>query len=397
MFFMKKILIMFAAFLLLQNITPAQGNISFIYINGSNNNDEKMKNWFEEGVNKLHPKMRESFVKNEEAYHLFLKDGGYSINEKPVIFFWGDKSKTDLEFVEHQLDISKAFSPTIAYGVRSLIAGFLHDAIWVQKSHHMLPILDDLNETVKAEAAKGNKVVLYGYSAGSFITYEYLFNKLRYIDVKALFDAVAVSEDIKIFVAENPMNNTCISALYKAQLGAVTSDGHLRVDNNPETFKKNYLKLNEATENACVPQGVLMGVVNFASPLVLFYSDLADPDYELTYYNKFLLKNIIEDGLFLLTVNFKEDPMGYPSTQNLTLEDMEAKAKINLNEPKGFVFDNSTVWSKRTFLLAHTSYWSACRVFSKEVAKSYVTGYKFLYDKDFQQKLLNKRKYTSDL
>lgn len=53
-----------------------------------------------------------------------MKDGQYSINENPVIFFWGDKSKTDLEFVEQQLDISKAFSPTIAYGVRSLIAGF---------------------------------------------------------------------------------------------------------------------------------------------------------------------------------------------------------------------------------------------------------------------------------
>lgn len=394
---MKKILYVLAVLLLLQNFSCAQENISFVYINGSNNNDEKMQNWFEKGVHKLHPKMRESFVKNKEAYNLFLKDGQYSINEEPVIFFWGDKSKTDLKFVEQQLDISKAFSPTIAYGVRSLIAGFLHDAIWVQKSHHMLPIIDELNNMVKAEAEKGNKVVLYGYSAGSFITYEYMFNKLRYLNVDNLFDAVEVSEDIRDFVGKNPMKNTCISALSKAQLGAVTSDGHLVVDKNPETFKQNYLKLDEATEAACVPQGVLKGVVNFASPLVLFYSDLADPDYELTYYNKFLLKNIIEDGLFLLTVNFKEDPMGYPSTQNLTLKDMENKANINLKEPKGFVFDNSTVWSKRTFLLAHTSYWSARRTFSKEVAKSYVIGYKFLYDKDFQLKLIKKRKYTSDL
>ena len=101
--------------MLLQNFSYAQENISFVYINGSNNNDEKMKNWFEKGVHKLHPKMRESFVKNKEAYNLFLKDGQYSINEEPVIFLWGDKSKTDLEFVEQQLDISKAFSPTIAF------------------------------------------------------------------------------------------------------------------------------------------------------------------------------------------------------------------------------------------------------------------------------------------
>ena len=394
---MKKIVYLLGVLLLLQNFVLAQENISFIYINGSNNNDEKMKNWFEKGVNKLHPKMRENFVKNEEAYHLFLKDGQYAINEQPVIFFWGDKSKTDLEFVEQQLDISKAFSPTIAYGVRSLIAGFLHDAIWVQKHQHMLPIIDDLNEMVKSEASKGNMVVLWGYSAGSFITYEYLFNKQRYLDVKNFFDAIDVNDDIRDFVRKNPMKNTCISALSKANLGVITSDGHLAVDKNPETFKQNYLKLDGATENACIPEGALLGVVNFASPLVLFYSDLADPDYELTYYNKFLYKSIIEDGLFLLTVNFKEDPMGYPSMQNLTLEEVAEKAKIDLKEPKGFVFDNSTVWSKRTFLLAHTSYWSARRTFSKEVAKSYVIGYKFLYDKDFQLKLINKRKYTSDL
>lgn len=394
---MKKILYILAVLFLLQNVSFAQENISFVYINGSNNNNVKMRNWFEKGVYKLHPKLKQSFEKNKEAKLLFLNNGEYTINGSPRIFFWGDKSKADLEFVEQQLDISRAFSPTIAYEVRSMIASFLHDAIWVQKPHHMLPILDELNNMIKYEYSKGNRVVLYGYSAGSFITYEYMFNKLRYLNIENLFDVVPISDELNEFVDNNPMNDTCISALAKAELGVVTSAGHLAVDKNPETFKKKYLKLNEATEEACAPDGALKGVINFASPLVLFYSDLSDPNYELTYYNRFMLKNIMEDGLFWITVNFKEDPMGYPSTRNLTLEDMEDKAKIELKEPKGFVFDNSTVWSKRTFLLAHTSYWSARRTFSKEVAKSYVTGYKFLYDKDFQLKLIQKQKYSSDL
>lgn len=374
------------AIFLFQNISLASGNVSFLYINGSNNNDEKMKNWFEKGVTKLHPVMKKSFEKNQEASALLLKNGQYSINSDARIFFWGDKSKNDLEFVEQQLDLSKAFSPTIAYGVRSLMAGFLHDAIWVQKSHHMLPIVDDLHKNVVDEYNNGNQVILFGYSAGSFITYEYLFNKLPYLNAEDLFDVAGADEDARRFISENPRKNTCISAISKAGLGAVTSDGRLRFNKDKESFKQMYLKLDEFTENACVPQGAVKGIVNFASPLVLFYSDLADSDYELTYYNRFMLKYMLENNLFMLTVNFKEDPMGFPTTKNLTVKELSEKAKIDVINPSGFVYDNSTVWSRRTFLLAHTSYWTARKIFSKAVAQSFVDGYKFMLDKQIEVK-----------
>ncbi len=374
------------AIFLFQNISLASGNVSFLYINGSNNNDEKMKNWFEKGVTKLHPVMKKSFEKNQEASALLLKNGQYSINSDARIFFWGDKSKNDLEFVEQQLDLSKAFSPTIAYGVRSLMAGFLHDAIWVQKSHHMLPIVDDLHKNVVDEYNNGNQVILFGYSAGSFITYEYLFNKLPYLNAEDLFDVAGADEDARRFISENPRKNTCISAISKAGLGAVTSDGRLRFNKDKESFKQMYLKLDEFTENACVPQGAVKGIVNFASPLVLFYSDLADSDYELTYYNRFMLKYMLENNLFMLTVNFKEDPMGFPTTKNLTVKELSEKAKIDVINPSGFVYDNSTVWSRRTFLLAHTSYWTARKIFSKAVAQSFVDGYKYMLDKQIEVK-----------
>lgn len=374
------------AIFLFQNVSLASGNVSFLYINGSNNNDEKMKNWFEKGVTKLHPVMKKSFEKNQEASALLLKNGQYSINSDARIFFWGDKSKNDLEFVEQQLDLSKAFSPTIAYGVRSLMAGFLHDAIWVQKSHHMLPIVDDLHKNVVDEYNNGNQVILFGYSAGSFITYEYLFNKLPYLNAEDLFDVAGADADARKFISENPRKNTCISAISKAGLGAVTSDGRLRFNKDKESFKQMYLKLDEFTENACVPQGAVKGIVNFASPLVLFYSDLADSDYELTYYNRFMLKYMLENNLFMLTVNFKEDPMGFPTTKNLTVKELSEKAKIDVINPSGFVYDNSTVWSRRTFLLAHTSYWTARKIFSKAVAQSFVDGYKYMLNKEIEVK-----------
>lgn len=390
---MKKLFGIIFSLLVLQSVCFAQSNVSFVYINGSNNNDAKMRNWYVNGVEKLHPVMKKKFEKNKEIKKVFLNKTKYQINEKPVIFFWGDKSKRDLEFVQEQLDITKAFSPTIAYKVRSMLTAYLHDAIWVQKSHNMLPILDDLNETVKQEAAKGNKVVLYGYSAGTFITYEYMFSKLPYINPENLFNTINVSEEVRSFVKTHPVENTCISALSKANIGMVSDSGHLVLKNfDDNSIEQNYLNLQEATKTACAPKDTFKGVVNFASPLVLFYSDLADSDYELTYYNRLMLKYIIENGLFFITVNYREDPLGFPSSKNLTIAEMEKLADIKIENPTGFVYDNSSVWSKRSVLFAHTSYWSAKRTFANAVVKAFSNGYRLQYDEKFQQKVLDNHK-----
>ena len=390
---MKKILGIILGLIILQNVCFAQTNVSFVYINGSNNNDAKMRNWYISGVHKLHPIMKKKFEKNKEIRKVFINKPQYEINQEPVIFFWGDKSKRDLEFVQEQLDITKALSPTIAYKVRSMLTAYLHDAIWVQKSHNMLPILDDLNETVKQEAEKGNKVVLYGYSAGTFITYEYMFNKLPYINPDNLFNTIRVSEEVREFVKSHPVENTCISALSKANIGVVSDSGHLVLKNfDDNTIEQNYLNLQQATKTACAPTEALKGVVNFASPLVLFYSDLADPNYELTYYNKLMLKYVIENGLFFITVNYREDPLGFPSSKNLTIAEMEKLANIKIENPTGFVYDNSSVWSKRSVLFAHTSYWSAKRTFANAVVKAFSNGYRLQYDEKFQQKVLNNNK-----
>ena len=390
---MKKILGIILGLVILQNVCFAQTNVSFVYINGSNNNDAKMRNWYISGVHKLHPIMKKKFEKNKEIRKVFMNKPQYEINQEPVIFFWGDKSKRDLEFVQEQLDITKALSPTIAYKVRSMLTAYLHDAIWVQKSHNMLPILDDLNETVKQEAEKGNKVVLYGYSAGTFITYEYMFNKLPYINPDNLFNTIRVSEEVRDFVKSHPVENTCISALSKANIGVVSDSGHLVLKNfDDNTIEQNYLNLQQTTKTACAPTEALKGVVNFASPLVLFYSDLADPNYELTYYNKLMLKYVIENGLFFITVNYREDPLGFPSSKNLTIAEMEKLANIKIENPTGFVYDNSSVWSKRSVLFAHTSYWSAKRTFANAVVKAFSNGYRLQYDEKFQQKVLNNNK-----
>lgn len=100
----------------------------------------------------------------------------------------------------------------------------------------------------------------------------------------------------------------------------------------------------------------------------------------------------MEKGLFFLTVNYREDPLGFPSSRNLTIEEMEKIADIQIDNPKGFIYDNSGVWSKRSVLFAHTAYWSTRKTFAKAVVKAFSNGYRLQYDKDFQEKFLRNNK-----
>lgn len=387
---MKKILLILLLFISFQARCFAQSGITFLYINGSNNNDVKMKNWYETGVKKLHPCLKKNFEENEFTKQNFLKNGENYIEKDPLIFFWGYKSHEDLSFVEKNLAISKSFSTWLAYQIRYALTCFLHDAIWVQKYHNMLPILDELHQIVKAEAKKGNKIVLYGYSAGSFLTYEYLLTRLPYINVADFFKNVNVSQSEKDFVEKYPMKNTCMAALGQ-ELAVFSAAGHIVPnDQNEDVFRKDYLNLNKLTDEYCIPDNSVKGIVNFATPLVLFYSDLSDPNYQITYYNRLLFKYIIENDMFWLTVNYRADPLGFPGGKNLTVEEMENAVNLYIEPHSGFIYDQSDTWGRNSALATHTSYWATRKIFSKAVVRAYVNGYKHQYDDNFKQKKVNK-------
>lgn len=383
---MKKIILALFVLIVVQLNCFAQTGVTFLYLNGSNNNDLKMKNWYETGVRRLHPYMKNAFEDNIYSQKYFLKNGQYYISKEPAIFYWGDRSHDDLSFVEKNLAISKSFSTWCAYQIRYYLTCFLHDAIWVQKYHNMVPILGDLHKMIKAEAKKGNKVVLYGYSAGSFITYEYLQTRLPYINVSDFFNKVGISEDQRDFVLKHPMKNTCMAAIGDSKLAIFSATGHIVPNVDPDLFKKSYMGLNESTDNVCVPDNAVKGIVNFASPLVLFYSDLSDPNFELTYYNRLLFKYIIENDMFWITVNYRSDPLGFPGGKNLTIEEMESAANIDIEPHAGFIYDQSDTWGRNSALATHTSYWATRRIFSKAVVRAFVNGYRYQYDDNFKAK-----------
>lgn len=388
---MKKIILTLLVLFSFQGMCFAQNQIAFVYLNGSNDNNTHMKNWFENGAKKLHTDMKLALEKNPISKEHLLKNGKYTIESQPTIFYWGDRSKTDLNFLNNNIALLKGVSPWVAYRVRSYIAHCMHDAIWISKYHNMDPVLGSLQNIVLQKAKNGDSVVLYGYSAGSFITYQYLLERLPYISIKDFLNKIDASQDVKDFVAKNPTKPTCIKAVGQSGLADITMSGHVLPIPDKSAFEKNYLALDTFTDTFCAPEGTVKGVINFASPLVLFYSDISDPKFELTYYNRLMFKYLIEHDMFWLTVNYRDDPLGFPVTRNLTIEEVEKYANANIDPKIGFMYDWSDTGSGRTFMGAHTAYWSTERRFSNAVATAYEEGYRHQYDKDFQKKILKRQ------
>lgn len=374
---MKKILVLLVSFFIFQlNVFASDRHeIQFIYINGSNNNDAKMKSWFFDGMNKMHPHMYNAFVSSPFINEKLLLNGEYSISTTPEAFFWGDKSNAQIQTLNSELTFTKVFSPRIAQTVRSLLAHYLHDAIWVSHYRNMHPVVDDLHKQVMENYCNNKSVILFGYSAGAFVTYEYMFNKLPDINVVDYYKHTNVSEEFINFVQENKQKDTCIDALVDSGLVVYSAEGKLVPSMNLKNAKESYLELDKYTCTSCVPKGALKGIVNFASPLVLFYSDISSPNYPLTYYNKLLYKYLLENDMFWLTVNYADDPLGYPTTKNISYSDLKSKIDIEIQQKEGFLYSKSNVKSRKTFLGSHTSYWATAKKFSKAVVAGYEEGF----------------------
>ncbi len=382
---MKKIIIIIAILLLIPNISLGNEQtkeIQFVYINGSNNNDKKMKKWFFTGVEKLHPYMLKAFSSSLLIHKHLLENGKYNLATAPDTFFWGDRSSEEIQSLNSDLKSAKVNSPKLAQTVRTMLAHYLHDAIWVSHYKNMHPVIEDLHEQVIRNYKNNKAVILFGYSAGSFITYEYMFNKLPIVDISEYFSKTDVTEDFKNFISKNKTQNTCIDALVKSGLAIYSADGNLIPNADKQTSKLDYIELDDFTCKLCIPKDALKGIVNFASPLILFYSDISNPNNTLTYYNKLLYKYLLENNMFWLTVNYSDDPLGYSEIQNVSYKDIKDKIQIPINPNKGFIYSKSDVKSRRTFLGAHTSYWSTGKTFSNAVKNAYEEGYMLYNDND---------------
>lgn len=357
--------------------------INCLYINGANNNTPSMENWFYDGIKKAHPNIKKNLEKSPFVYEKLLKNGKYIINDEPKTFFWGDKTLEDLTTVTEELSISSIFSPFLAQMVRSFFAHCMHDAIWVQKEHNMQTIVRELHNDIRKIHKKGEKVILFGYSAGSFVSYGYLFYKLPAITWNNLANKINLSPKEHEYISKTPVKSTCIDAITTSTLAIYSTSGDLIANPDFEEFKKAYDNLDDFTTEACAPVGTILGTVNYASPLVLFYSDIKDPMLEINRFNRDFFIYMKNNDMFWLTVNFADDPLGYPLMKNLNIKEIKTLHNITFNEEgRGFYYDKSNVKSPATFIGAHTSYWNASKKFSKAVADAYKEGYLNFYSEN---------------
>lgn len=385
---MKRLyLVIFLVFALQLSAFANQG-ISFVYINGSNVFDKNISKWYVKGVQRFHPYMKTEFEQDPLTQKCFLKNGRYFIEENPITFYWGDRNYTNLACAKRNATVSKGCVCRLACHIRLIVDSVLHDIVWIQNEHNKNCVLDDLHKTVCAEVQKGRKIVLYGYSSGSLIAYEYLLARTPYINVCEFFNSFDFTKEQKDFVSQHPMKNTCKSALTK-NLAVFSSDGRIMLSNDFESFKKAYLELDKETDAVCTPCNAVIGVVDIASPLVLFNSDLSDPDFNLTYYNRLLYKYIIENDMFWITVNYREDPLSFPCVKNLSIEEIEEITNLEIEPHLGFIYDQSNTRGGIT-AVTHIAYLRTKKNLSKAVVKAYVNGYRYQYDDEVRQAKCNK-------
>ena len=350
-------------------VTP----VKFIYLNGSNTNTADSEKDFVKGVEKVHPYIKSYLEASDFVRKNMLYDGTLTISEKPESFFWGYDSSQDLNSMDASLNWMSVFSPRLAQTVRSFISHCMHDAIWVQKSYNMQRVINELHKSVLSAHRKGEKVVMLGYSAGSFITYEYLIHKMPAMDLNSVW----LNED------KVKLKPTCLDAVTASGMAVYSANGEFFENPDQSMLKSLFRNLDKYTEEQCAPEGTVLGVINYASPLALFYSDRTNHSLEINKYNAYLFEYMKKHDVFMLTVNFAEDPMGFPIADNMNIDDLKEYVDVSfLNEGRGFFYSKSDVKSPATFVGAHLSYMNHPKKFAKMVTDGYVEGYKYFYKLD---------------
>lgn len=359
-----------------------ENQINFIYLHGSNCNTQKDFDKFKKQISKLHRHIIKNFNQNETVNKYLLEEKTLSIDEEPNVFLWGDRSKIEINMLSDLLDVSKLFSPKLAQLARSIFAHCMHDAIWVQNYYNMAPILEDLHKIVLEQQSKGNKVVLFGYSAGTFITLKYIMAYSPLITPKTFLKNHVVNldeEDYKIIDSIN-IDNTCLNALLTMDslyLKENEKDVKARVDK--EIFIDEYSKLNEKTKTACYNNEQFKGVINFGSPIFLFSSSLTNPQTELGQFSRLILSKYVSNGHFWLSLNFKEDPLGFSDDTEYYSSIIQNYLKTDFENKKGFIYDNSTMTANRLFITAHYAYLTRYKLFAKNIAKAFSNAYDVFY------------------
>ena len=236
---------------------------------------------------------------------------------------------------------------------------------------------------VKQEYSQGNQVILYGYSAGSLLTVQYMTNRLPILDLNELYndnDTSYTGKYLANLVKTTKFEPTCLDALKESKLIFYTDSDEFVANPNTEYLKNTLPQLNSYTEKFCAPKNTVKGFVVFGAPLTTFDSGISKSGSAENTLSQLVMKHLVENDMFFLTVNYANDFIGMPLPGIPTLDSLKEKNLLSDIDPKGgFIYDDSKVKNHTLFFSAHLAYWSSGKKFAKSIVNAYNAGYKHFY------------------
>ncbi|MBS4760137.1 MAG: hypothetical protein KHX03_05520 [Clostridium sp.] len=360
-------------------VKPDAKSINIIYIHGA----YETKEAFDESVRNVHDDMVSKIQNDPLMYKKLLKNGEKKIGEKEIIFFWADKTEENLRVLDKALAYVKNAGSKIAQFGRATLSHTLHDAIWISKPVNATPLLNNLNDMVKAENEKSNEVILYGYSAGSLLASQYLTQKMPVIDInniKNTNDNSYVGRYFANVIQKHKFKPTCLDALKESKILFYTDNDEFVTNPNIAYLKQEFPKLDSYTQKYCSPEGAVKGIVVFGTPLTTFDSSAAKTGTSSNILVQLALKYIVEHDIFFIVLNYANDFIGMPLSSKPTITDLlESEMTKDTIPNGGFIYDGSGIKCRTSIISSHMAYWSNGKRFANNIIKTYNDGYKYFY------------------
>ena len=361
--------------------------LQFVYIHGANQNSPSSQAAFNVRVTKLHPEMTEALMQEPLAKAHLLENGTLGIAPQPINFFWGDKSHLAIEAVRRNIANPLLNRGWLKLGerARQKLSYTLHDAIWVEQQTNKKAIVGELFDAVNHAGSR--PIMLMGHSAGSLVAFDFLMYRLPYLNIQDFAKDLHADPVVIAQLQAQGKQYTCLEALlsasairYDAQGKLVPFFAGIEPQIPPDflaIYRRNWMaSLPGFTQQYCLPENKVRGMVTFGSPLALFYSLVANPEKDESYLVASMVSYMLAHHIAWLHVNHWDDFIALP---------MPNKARIlsvistRLGTPPvlngGFVQNYLYLGGGATFINAHSWYWKKPKAFAQTVAKAYHQGY----------------------
>jgi hypothetical protein len=273
----------------------------------------------------------------------------------------------------------------LAAKVQNNLASMLQDLFWLINARNQVEINDSLNHFIREQVPAGNKVVLYGYSGGAIIDFNYLLSQLPYID---LYPSAKANKTLPTEVVEQlndrEIRHTCLQAVLDNQLGQFDHQAQLTLFPNDSewTSQENQIRylnellpaLKKANQSTCLPADRLKGVVTFGSPIAALTARSLNASQGNLYLQ--LSRFLVEHNIFWVNLNRLNDPLGYSLPVSAIEDQLLRQYQLNLyGKDRGFIYSNILFQNRVFFYNAHLWYLKNSQLFSKAIVNNLKSGY----------------------